>query len=127
MVKNKQGALNPDCCGCRCIHQERVTAAHDQALPPQDNARLAELLKAMADGNRLRILWALAEGEMCVCDLALYLGVSASAVSHQLRLLRGQRLVTNRREGPVLYYRLHDDHVTALINVGLEHVREERS
>ena len=74
--------------------------------------------------NRLRILWALDREEMCVCDLALLVSVSESAVSHQLRQLRQLQLVSNRREGPVLYYRLNDDHVSALIRLGLEHMRE---
>jgi DNA-binding transcriptional ArsR family regulator len=82
------------------------------------------LFKAMGDSTRLRIMRALEEGEMCVCDLAAYLGVTESAVSHQLRLLRQLRLVANRREGPVLYYRLDDQHVGQLVRLALEHVRE---
>jgi DNA-binding transcriptional ArsR family regulator len=78
----------------------------------------------MGDPNRLRILWALDREEMCVCDLARFLGVSESAVSHQLRQLRQLQLVTNRREGPVLYYRLSDDHVRTLIHLGREHLHE---
>jgi DNA-binding transcriptional ArsR family regulator len=69
-------------------------------------------------------MWALAKQEMCVCDLAAMLDVSESAVSHQLRLLRTLRLVTNRRQGTILYYSLADDHVSQLIQVALEHVNE---
>ncbi len=112
-------------CEYRCIHQERVDAAHEHALDARENERLASLFKAMGDPNRLRILWALEREEMCVCDLARFIGVSESAVSHQLRQLRQLYLVTNRREGPILYYRLDDEHVHSLIHLALEHLREE--
>ena len=113
-------------CDCRCIHQERVQAAREHALPSRENEQLAALFKAMGDPNRLRILWALDCEEMCVCDLALFVGVSESAVSHQLRQLRPLQLVSNRREGPVLYYRLNDSHVSSLIHLALEHLREDK-
>jgi len=113
-----------DRCVIRCIHQERVAQALASALAASECDGLAQLFKAMGDCGRLRILQALAEEEMCVCDLARYLEVSESAVSHQLRLLRQLRLVANRREGPVLYYRLADQHVSQLIQLALEHVRE---
>jgi DNA-binding transcriptional ArsR family regulator len=85
---------------------------------------MTELFKAFADGSRLRILWALRHGEMCVCDLAAFLQISESAVSHQLRLLRTMRLVSNRRDGVVLYYRLNDEHIEQLLQVALAHGRE---
>ncbi len=113
-----------DLCDCRCIHEKRVTAASDEALPEQENQRMAQLFKAMGDANRLKILWALDHGEMCVCDIAAFLQVSESAVSHQLRLLRQLQLVSNRREGPILYYRLNDHHIAGLIQTALEHTRE---
>lgn len=123
-MKNIPSARNEQC-DCRCIHQDRVTAAKEQALSSKENEQLAALYKAMGDPNRLRILWALNHEEMCVCDLALFIGVSESAISHQLRQLRQLQLVSNRREGPVLYYRLNDDHVSALVRLGLKHLREE--
>lgn len=113
-----------DLCDCRVIHLESVDAAQKGALTQQEFGALANLFKAMGDANRLKIIWALAASEMCVCDLAAYLGVSESAVSHQLRTLRQLQLVANRREGPVLYYRLNDAHVGKLVNLALEHVRE---
>ena len=113
-----------DLCGVRCIHKEQVTKAREQALSPDEYDTMSALFKAMGDPNRLRILWALGHEEMCVCDLAALLGVSESAVSHQLRMLRQMALVKNRRQGQVLYYRLNDDHVHTLIYVGLEHIRE---
>ncbi len=115
-----------DQCDCRCIHQARVDRARQHAISSRDNERLAILFKAMGDSNRLRILWALDREEMCVCDLAQFIGVSESAVSHQLRLLRQLQLVTNRRQGPVLYYRLDDDHASAVIRLAWKHLREEQ-
>lgn len=125
MIKKVIQAQNKQC-ECRCIHIERVQAAKKHGLPPRKNQRLAALFKAMGDPNRLRILWALDRDEMCVCDLAMFVGVSESAVSHQLRQLRQLQLVSNRREGPILYYRLNDSHVSSLINLALEYLREEK-
>lgn len=113
-----------DLCGIRCIHRERIVTARDGALPAGDYEAMATLFKALGDPNRLRILWALNQGEMCVCDLAALLESSESAVSHQLRLLRQMALVSNRRQGQVLYYRLNDEHVHRLIQMALEHIRE---
>ncbi len=120
--------MNPgeDFCDCRIIHKGRVKEARQAALAAGETGRMAELFKAFADGGRLRILWALRQGEMCVCDLAALLQVSESAVSHQLRLLRTLHLVSNRREGVVLYYRLNDEHIEQLLQVALTHSREER-
>jgi ArsR family transcriptional regulator len=83
----------------------------------------------MGDPTRVRLIYALAQRELCVCDLAAVLGLSVSAVSHQLRLLRGLRLVKYRREGRLAYYSLDDEHVDTLLRQGLEHVddRESRS
>lgn len=113
-----------DLCGCRCIHQNRVTSAQKNRLPEQDNLDMAQLFKTMGDGNRLKILWALEQDEMCVCDIASFLQITESAVSHQLRLLRQLQLVSNRRKGPVLYYRLNDHHIAELMKIALEHSRE---
>ncbi len=113
-----------DSCQCRIIHEELVAEARKNALATSEVEELAYLFKAFADGSRMKILLALIQNEMCVCDLAALLSISESAVSHQLRLLRTMRLVTNRREGAVLYYRLNDDHVNELIRVALEHIRE---
>jgi len=117
--------LENEQCDCRCIHEKRVQSAREQALSEKVNQKLAALFKAMGDPNRLKILWALDQEEMCVCDLALFLGVSESAVSHQLRQLRQLQLVSNRRNGPVLYYRLNDNHVSLLVHLALEHLYEE--
>ncbi|MBU0730843.1 MAG: metalloregulator ArsR/SmtB family transcription factor [Proteobacteria bacterium] len=113
-----------DQCRCKIIHGERVEAARKSAIESNELHNAVDLLKAMADTSRFKIIHALKEDEMCVCDLAALLGVSQSAVSHQLRLLRNLRLVSNRRQGPILYYRLNDTHVEQLMNIALEHIRE---
>jgi len=115
---------NTDRCRCRVIHEDRVSAARRRALGREEADRLVHLFKALGDPTRLGILHALSHQEMCVCDLAALLGLTESAVSHQLRLLRQLGLVANRREGPVLYYRLKDRHVLRLVEQALDHVRE---
>jgi DNA-binding transcriptional ArsR family regulator len=89
--------------------------------------RLAEIFKVLADPTRLRILAALAEhGSLCVHELTTWLGMQQSAVSHQLRLLRGARLVRGQRDGREIHYRLDDAHVLALLSQGLRHVGHSR-
>ncbi|WP_243026684.1 ArsR/SmtB family transcription factor [Thermus albus] len=112
-------------CGVYEIHPERVAKAR-VGLPQEGVLKEAALLlKALADPTRMRLLLALrAAGELCVCDLALLAGVSVSAVSHQLRLLRQARLVAFRREGKQVYYRLADEHVERLLDGALEHAAE---
>ncbi len=114
-----------DRCDCRVIHQELVDEAGERALGPEILDKISQIFKTLADQSRLKILWALEGQEMCVCDLAALLGVSESAVSHQLRLLRTMRLVKNRRQGTILYYRLVDDHVCGLIRTALDHAAEK--
>ena len=85
---------------------------------------LAELFKVFGDSTRIKILYVLFESEMCVCDIAALLGMTQSAISHQLRALKNARLVKSRREGKTVFYALADDHVKTIINQGLEHVQE---
>ena len=116
--------IDEELCGVRVVQLQRVDRARRDALPEQELNRLALTYKVLGDPTRLKIVMALQAGEMCVCDLAAYLGLSESAVSHQLRRLRDLALVKNRRDGQILYYSLDDNHVADLLNVGLEHVRE---
>ena len=88
---------------------------------------LADTFSALGDPTRVRILDALSHGELCVCDLAAVLGVSQSAVSHQLRLLRGLRLVRPRRDGRIVFYSLDDQHIISIFRQTLQHVQEERA
>lgn len=117
--------MNEDRCGTRIIHHETVEKARATCLGRHELERLSQMFKILADPTRLKILFALEQHEMCVCDLAALLEISESAVSHQLRLLRGANLVRNRRDGTILYYRLVDDHVKMLADVGLSHVRDD--
>ena len=113
-----------DVCEVFCVHPESVAKAKS-ALPDATCVDQAtSFLKLVADPTRLKILSALHASELCVCDLAAVLGISESATSHQLRLLRTGRVVTYRKEGRVVYYRLLDGHVITLIENALEHARE---
>lgn len=104
-----------DQCTARIVHQDKVDIAISQDLGAKEVVDVCQLLKALAEPGRLRIVHALLQQEMCVCDLAALLGVSESAVSHQLRVLRTIGLVANRREGTVLYYRPVNGELTELI------------
>jgi DNA-binding transcriptional ArsR family regulator len=94
---------------------------------PQTTQSLADLFRLLGDPTRLRIVDALADGELCVCDISDQVGISESAVSHQLRLMRTMRLVRGRREGRCVYYTLDDQHVLSLFQQGLRHVTEDRA
>ena len=87
--------------------------------------QLADLFKVFGDSTRIRILWALHEAEMCVCDIAVLLNMTQSAISHQLRVLKQANLVKNRKEGKVVYYSLVDDHVREIFDQGLIHINEK--
>ena len=115
---------NVDICDARTIHPEKIHLARESALGGDEIQRLSRTFKAMGDPTRMKILWALGNQEMCVCDLAATLDVTESAVSHQLRTLRHLDLVARRREGTILHYRLNDHHVSQLLELALEHVRE---
>ena len=88
---------------------------------------LAELFKVFGDSTRIRILYALFESELCVCDIAQLLGMTQSAVSHQLRILKSNKLVKFRREGKTVFYSLDDDHVRSILSLGMEHLDEADS
>jgi DNA-binding transcriptional ArsR family regulator len=112
-------------CDIRMIHLDKVDRARRSAIPADQLERLAKLYKALGDPTRLGLVMALRGGEMCVCDLAATLGMTESAVSHQLRRLREEDLARSRREGQVVYYSLSDDHVVDLLGVGLAHAQEK--
>ncbi len=115
---------SPDC-NCTIIHAD-VLEQVDAQLPDEDLLfQLAELLKVFGDTTRVRILWALSLHELCVCDLAALLKMTATAISHQLRILKNMQLVKPRRAGKVVYYSLADSHVTQILNQGFEHINEE--
>ncbi len=113
-----------DLCSCTIIHEDIVKSVGNQMLSQELTSNLAELFKVFGDATRLRLLHALKCSEMCVCDLAACLGMTHSAISHQLRILKAYNLVKSRKQGKVVYYTLADSHVIALLNTGLEHVNE---
>lgn len=111
-------------CDCDMIHEEVVSQVR-KIMPPEETLYdLAELFKVFSDSTRIRILWALEASEMCVCDIANLLGMTQSAVSHQLRILKQTKLVRSRRDGKIVYYSLDDDHVRQIIDQGLSHIHE---
>jgi DNA-binding transcriptional ArsR family regulator len=111
---------------CDLVHIDpaRVARLRAALVTGDDVGGLADTFRALGDPTRVRILDALSHGELCVCDLAAVLGVSQSAVSHQLRLLRGLRLVRSRRDGRMIFYALDDRHIIALFRQTLRHVQE---
>ena len=97
-----------------------------QLLPDDDRLYdLSEVFRVFGDSTRIRILYALFESELCVCDIAQLLGLTQSAVSHQLRILKDAKLVRFRREGKSIFYALDDDHVRSILAMGMEHLEEE--
>lgn len=111
-----------DDCSVRVVDRERVATVVASMPGDDDIAGLADVFGLLADPGRLRVLVALLEGEMCVCDLAAVARTSESAVSHHLRLLRAHRVVQVRRAGRMAYYRLADAHVRLLLDVALTHI-----
>lgn len=124
MSSAKVRVIEEDGCQIRVVHLDRVEKARREGISEKELDRLALTYRVMGDANRLKIVIALRNVEMCVCDLAALTGVSESAISHQLRRLKDLALVKSRREGQIIYYSLDDEHVERILNVGLEHVRE---
>jgi len=106
------------------IHPGAVERVRRELPPDETLYDLAELFKIFGDSTRVKILYALLEGELCVCDLASLMEVTQSAVSHQLRVLKASKLVKFRREGKTVYYSLADEHVIRILSQGMEHIRE---
>ena len=111
-------------CECEVIHEDIVQAVAQQLLSDDVYMSLSMLFKLFGDSTRVRILHALEQHELCVCDLAALLGMTKSAISHQLKSLRLSRLVKYRRDGQNVYYSLADDHVKKIIDMGYEHITE---
>ena len=113
-----------DCCQETQTHPSRIETV--KKLLPADEVLydLAELFKIFGDSTRIKLLYALYESELCVCDLADVLGLTQSAVSHQLRLLKSSKLVKFRREGKTVFYSLADDHVVRILSQVMEHLEE---
>lgn len=113
-----------DVCQVNMIDEKKVLAVKKQMLDEDAFSDLSDTFKTLGDGTRVKILYALSNAELCVCDIASVLDMSVSAVSHQLRLLRNMKLVKHRKEGKIVYYSLKDRHIIQLIKMGYEHVLE---
>ncbi len=111
-------------CGFLCVHEQTVERVLQDMPDDETLYDLADLFKAFADSTRIKILYALFEAELCVCDIAQLLGLTQSAVSHQLRVLKASRLVKPRKDGKTVFYSLADSHVRTLIAQGMEHINE---
>jgi Predicted transcriptional regulators len=112
-------------CSCDVIHIDVVDAVRGRMPEENELCDLSDFFKILGDSTRAKIISALDEHEMCVCDLAALLGMTKSAISHQLGLLRRDNLVKNRKEGRVVFYSLSDDHIKQIFEMGLEHIKEK--
>ncbi len=112
-----------DVCQGLCEHDQIVCLAKTEMLVDEDARQIAETFKILGDPTRIKILHALSRRELCVCDIAAIVAMGQSAVSHQLRLLRGARLVKYRKEGKMVWYSLDDTHISLLLAQGIEHIQ----
>lgn len=106
------------------VDQETVRGIEERMPPQEELLDLADFFKVFGDGTRLKILYVLLSTEMCVYDIAAVLGMSQSAISHQLRVLKQMALVKNRREGKTIFYSLADSHIVTILSQGLDHIEE---
>lgn len=111
-------------CEFLCVHQQTVDKVLGEMPADETLYDLAELFKVFGDSTRVKILYALFEAELCVCDIAQLLGLTQTAVSHQLRVLKNSKLVSFRRDGKNVFYALADDHVRTIIGQGMDHLSE---
>ena len=116
---------NEFACDCNIIHKDMVNAALSKMPDVNTFNKLAELFKLIGDTTRCKILFALDQREMCVCDLANVLNMTKSSVSHQLATLRKNEIVKCRRSGKEVYYTLDDNHIVELFEIGLEHINHK--
>lgn len=112
------------CCDCGAIHEETIAHVQENMVPVDRLLVMSKLFKVFGDSTRISILEALNCHEMCVCDMAVLLNMTKSAVSHQLKVLRDNNLVKFQKKGKHAYYSLADDHVKEILDVALEHINE---
>jgi DNA-binding transcriptional ArsR family regulator len=124
MIEGSMRREDADVCEIYYVNEAHVRSARQALSPEREILSLAEAFRTLGDPTRVKILQALSVEELCVCDLAKLLGISESATSHQLRVLRSQKLVRFRKEGKMAFYSLDDAHIDVLMNVALRHVRE---
>ena len=112
------------CCDCGVLHTDAVEKARKSMATDEKIADVSDLFRVLGDSTRIKILWALDNNELCVCDIASLIGMTKSAVSHQLRVLKQANLVKYRREGTAIYYSLSDDHVKTIFAQAKDHIEE---
>jgi len=125
MIRKGTIRKKQDVCEVLFVNEEHVRIARQALSPEREILSLAETFKTLGDPTRVKVLQALSVEELCVCDLAKLLGISESATSHQLRVLRNKKLVRYRKEGKMAFYSLDDAHIDVLMKEALRHVREE--
>ena len=106
------------------VQEDVIEEVHEKMPPEEELQDLAEFYKVFGDATRLKILYVLLCSEMCVLDIAALVGMSQSAISHQLRILKQMDLVKNRRDGKIIFYSLADDHIVSILSQGLDHIEE---
>lgn len=109
-------------CSCHEVHKGCIENVKESMLSEETSLMLSSLFKVLGDHTRIKLMYALLKSELCVCDIAEVLGMSQSAISHQLRILKSAHLVKFRKEGKQVYYSLDDQHINQLFSAGLEHV-----
>lgn len=114
-----------ECCDTIEVHEELLKIVNETMPAETELYDLAELFKVFGDSTRIRILFVLFEAEVCVCDLAQALNMTQSAISHQLKILKQNKLVKSRRDGKSIFYSLADEHVRTIIAMGREHIEED--
>jgi len=119
----KEPPCDVDVCDELCEHPQAICQAKNEMAPEEDVQQATEIFRLLGDMTRFKILYALSRRELCVCDIAAVVQMAQSAVSHQLRLLRGARLVKYRREGTMAIYSLNDEGIAALLQHGRDHAR----
>jgi DNA-binding transcriptional ArsR family regulator len=112
-------------CDCTTIHEEQVNEVKNKMIEDELLFDLADFFKVLGDSTRIRIICALFESELCVCDIASVLNMTQSAISHQLKTLKHARLVKSRRDGKTMYYALDDEHVQKIFDLGIIHLTHE--
>lgn len=122
--KRMKNHIEVECCDIVATHEETIQKVKSGMPADKTIKELADFYKVFGDGTRVRILCALLQAEVCVCDLAELLEMTQSAISHQLRILKQMKLVKNRRDGKTVYYSLADGHIQTIISQGMEHIAE---
>ncbi|MDR1614135.1 MAG: metalloregulator ArsR/SmtB family transcription factor [Campylobacteraceae bacterium] len=112
-------------CDCNIIHEEVVNRVKDGMPNDETLFDLAELFKVFGDSTRVKILYALFQSQMCVCDIAVLLGMTKSSISHQLRVLKQAKLVKYKKDGKIVFYSLDDEHIKNIFDQAFSHVREK--